>query len=182
MKGIFRKKHAPPPPTFDECSEKLNNRSHTIESEISSIDEKLSRLVHSKSNIDKQRALQLLRRKRILTQQLNITENQQFNTNQMAFTQESINTAQSTVNAMKANMKTMNKQIRKLNINEMDGMMWDMEELMDDVNDINEILGGDIGEEFDEEELMEEFNAIEIEAPQTPLFTQSQESTEQIQL
>lgn len=178
MKRFFgRKVAAPPAPTLAETSERLNNRSIQMDRQITELNRKIQALAaemkkpQNKGRIPqlKRQAMDLIKRRKVLESQQGRIDGQRFNVDQMSFQQEQIQTNIDTVNCMKATNETLKKQMTKISIEGVDDVMMDMEDMMDEVNEISNILGGQIGEGFDEGELDAEFEALAFYDDEAPV-------------
>merc|ERR1711915_226895 len=104
----------------------------------------------------KQKALQVLRRRKMYDQQLGHVMNQQFNVDQVAFAQESIQDTINTVTAMKAANVQQKQMMKQIDLDDMAEMLADQEE-------INECMGRNYNCEFDETELLGELDELDEE-------------------
>merc|ERR1719356_174257 len=87
---------------------------------------------------------------------------QQFNLDQLKFTQETLAETGTTVAAMKEANKQIQKQYKEVNIDEIEDLQEEMEDLMYDAEEIQEVLGRGLGmDDFDEDELMDELAEME---------------------
>lgn len=118
-------------------------------------------------NAVKQRALRVLKQKRLYEGQRDQLYSQQYNIDQIAFTSEQIQDSITTVQAMKVATKGMKSQFKakELNIDNIDKMTDEMADLMDQANDIHEALAANynLPDEIDEDDLMGELDALEAE-------------------
>ena len=91
--------------------------------------------------------------------------NTQFNVDQAQFAHEQLQTTIVTVDAIKASNSTMQTQMQKINIDDVEDIMDDMEELMINQQEVSEILGRNyaVPEGFDEGALDAEFAQLEEE-------------------
>ena len=136
----------------DECNVQLND-----------IKKQMATAKGTRLNSLKQKALMVLRRRKMYETQLNNVMNQQFNVDQMAFAAESIQTTVNTVQAMKVGVQAQQEFMKGFNFGQMEDMMDDMKDLMADMEEINEVMNRDFGVEFDEAALMGELDELEEE-------------------
>ena len=103
-----------------------------------------------------QKALQILKRRKMYEQQLGVTQNQQFNVDQVQFTSETIQDTIATANALKAATEVQKEQMKKLDLNKLEDVYDDLADLMAEQEEINDVLGRDfqVGN-YDENELMD---------------------------
>merc|ERR1712014_553709 len=170
MNRIFGNKNKTPAPTLtDQCS--------TIDSRISTVDKKIAmldaELLKYKTQMSKvrpgptkkqvqQKALRVLKQKKMLEGQRENMANTSFNMDQTNFAIQSMKDTQVTVSAMKAGMKEMKKETKKLNIGKIENMQDEMEDMMMDSEEIMGIMGRSygIGNDIDEDELEAELDAL----------------------
>ncbi|XP_044447581.1 vacuolar protein sorting-associated protein 60.1-like [Triticum aestivum] len=110
--------------------------------------------------------------------------NQKYNLDQVSLASERINDAQQTMTAMKAANKELKGMMKTVRIEDIDlqgGMQDEMIDLMDVSNEIQETIGKSykVLDATDEEELMEELDALEagmdFELNSVPSYLQSHE-------
>merc|ERR1719420_1679384 len=115
MKRIFgSKKNVPPPPTLQDAGAKLDTRTAALdekikklEGELSVYKEKLKKARGPAQRTLKQRAMAVLKRKRMYENQRDQLAGQAFNVEQTNFAIESVKDTLTTVDAMKAASKTL---------------------------------------------------------------------------
>merc|ERR1712178_345857 len=109
-----------------------------------------------------QKALRVLKQKKMLEGQRENMANTSFNMDQTNFAIQSMKDTQVTVSAMKAGMKEMKKETKKLNIGKIENMQDEMEDMMMDSEEIMGIMGRSygIGNDIDEDELEAELDAL----------------------
>merc|ERR1712066_746921 len=109
-----------------------------------------------------QKALRVLKQKKMLESQRENMANTSFNMDQTNFAIQNIKDTQVTVSAMKAGMKEMKKETKKLNIGKIENMQDEMEDMMMDSEEIMGIMGRSygIGNDIDEDELEAELDAL----------------------
>lgn len=71
-------------------------------------------------NAVKQKALRVLKQKKMYEQQSDNLRQQAFNMEQANYTTQTLKDTKTTVNAMKVGMKEMKKEFKKININEIE--------------------------------------------------------------
>ena len=111
----------------------------------------------------KQRALQVLRRRKMYDQQLGSVMNQQFNVDQVAFAQESIQDTMNTVSALKEANTQQQAMMKNFNMDQMEDLFDDMADMMADMEEINECMGRSYDVQFDEGELLGELDELDEE-------------------
>eukprot|EP00871_Galdieria_phlegrea_P005054 jgi/Galph1/554/GphlegSOOS_G5399.1 len=135
-------------------------------------------------NSVKQRALGVLKKKKMYQTQRDRTSNQSFNIDQAQFAATSVKEAKDTMTIMKATAKEIKKGLRKVDVDELEDLHDDMEELIIDSEEIQEALGRSYGVgEIDESELDGELEALEDDllkddlAEETPAYMKPREPT-----
>lgn len=178
MKRIFgQAKPKEPPPSLTEASSNLDKRGTVLDDKIKKLDIELHKFREQMSRVRpgpaqtaiKQRALRVLKQKRLYESQRDSLYNQQYTVDQVSFTQETIQDNVSTITAMKHANTAMKKQFKEnkkvLDIDNIEKMTDEMSDLMDQANEINEVLSASYGlpDDIDDEELMGELDALELD-------------------
>lgn len=175
MNRIFGKKKEEPKkeaytgPSLTETSEKMDGRVTELDAKIAKCDEDIkNHMSKARSGqgaaLSKNRALQALKRKKMLEQQRNQIMGTQFNIEAMAFQQENMQTTMETVGAMKAGAETMKEQMGKFDIDDLAEMQDDMADMMMDMEEINEMMSRNYTlDGMDDATLDDEFAALEEE-------------------
>lgn len=182
MNRIFGTKKAPAPapkgPSLSEASKHMDERASSINEKIRQCDEELLKYkaqmkTPSGAAAVKQRALTVLKRKKMYEQQRDQLLNQQFNVDQVAFPTESMQTTLQTVDAMKVANHSLKTQMKSMDIDEIERVHEDMADLMMDMEEINELTSRcySVPDGFDETELDAEFAALEEEMMMEPAAT-----------
>eukprot|EP00163_Fabomonas_tropica_P011490 TRINITY_DN221_c1_g1_i3.p1 TRINITY_DN221_c1_g1~~TRINITY_DN221_c1_g1_i3.p1 ORF type:complete len:228 (+),score=65.80 TRINITY_DN221_c1_g1_i3:310-993(+) len=174
MRRLFGgKKKAYEGPSLGQVSKNMGDRADTLDEKIRKLDGELIKYKEQMKkqrgpalNATKQRALRVLKQKKMYEKQRDNTYNQQFNIDQAAFTHETLKDTKETVEAMKHANKEMKQAYKQFDIEDIEDLHDDMSELMEDANEIQDVLGRnyDINDEFiDEDELDAELAALEDE-------------------
>ncbi|EER11091.1 proteasome subunit beta type 3, putative [Perkinsus marinus ATCC 50983] len=172
--GVGKKKvEAPPAPTgpsLAETSEHLDSRVTLLDKKIKQCDEDLIKYKQQMATRSgavgaKQRALAVLKRKKMYEAQRDQMMNTQFNVDQAAFTQEQIQTNINVVESMKVANSAMKSQMNDFNIDHVEDVVDDMADIMMDQEEINDILGRsyNLPEGCDDAALEAEFTMLEEE-------------------
>lgn len=135
-------------PSLADASKGLDSRSSHIDSQIAKCDEELiavkKLLASSKTpasqNMHKQKALQILKRKKMYEQQREQLFGTQMTIDQCQFMAEQTKTTLMTVDALKASTTAMKKEMKLVNFNDLERLMDDMEDLKFDQEEIQEIM------------------------------------------
>ena len=112
MKALFgakkKEEPKPPAPTLQESSEKLGSRGKVIQLKVDECNKELVTIKNQMKTAKgmaykslQQKALQVLRRRKMYDQQLGNVMNQQFNLDQVQFTSETIQSTIETFNTLK---------------------------------------------------------------------------------
>ncbi|KAJ0400189.1 hypothetical protein ATCC90586_009325 [Pythium insidiosum] len=194
MNRIFgRKKPEAPPVNLSDVNMKVDGRVTDLDMKISKLDEELRKyrvqMAKTKGpalNGIKQRAMQTLKRKKMYEAQRDNLTAQSFNLEQVPLTLSvqlrregsneqrgvqatfAIETSKdtiATVSAMKSAAVQLKAETKKINLNELEDMQDDMADLLEDMNEIQEIMGRSygIGTDIDESELEAELEGLEEE-------------------
>jgi len=175
MNRFFGKK--PPPkaakaaPTLDDVTGNMDKRSTELDKKIENLDKQIIEIKKkmnktkgaAKENM-KRKALQLLKQKKQYEQQRDRLMGQQMNIDSAKYAQQSLQDNAQMVSAMKDTAKTLKSQYKEINIDEVEDIQDEMQDLMEDANEINDILGEAWGmNDFDENELMDELDGLDNE-------------------
>jgi charged multivesicular body protein 5 len=169
-RGDKPKEEAPPPPTLQDAGTRLQARGDTIDARIKKIDGDLMELRKqilatrgSTQERLKQRAMQLLKQKKMYEQQQDQVLQQQFHVEQMAFTTETMAETKIQLDAMKQAAEVMKAEFKKFNVAEVEKMQDELRDLYEQHEEIQEIMGQtyDVDPTFvDEDDLNEQLNAL----------------------
>lgn len=196
MRRIFgAKKKVVEAPTLEETTDKLNSRGDTLDEKIKKLEGEMAKyrtqLKKTKPGPAqtgiKQRAMRVLKQKKMYEQQRDQLANQSFNLEQVSFATENMKTTQSTVASMKAANAGIKKEFKSIDLNEIEALQDDMADMLDMSNEIQETLGQTFGvpDDIDEDELMCELDALEDdmgdETEAVPSYLQ-EDPTEELEL
>jgi len=179
MKRFFGTKDKQPAVSLDEATKNMDVRVNSVDEKIKKLDQELfdlkgkmqkARPGTSTHNMLKQKALKVLKQKKMYEQQRDTMANQQFNMEQTNFGIQSVKDSLVTVNAMKSANTSLKQELKKIDINDVENMQDDLSDLLQDNNEIQEALGRSYGVgEVDETELEDELAALgdelEFETP-----------------
>jgi charged multivesicular body protein 5 len=158
-----------PPPNLSDAISTIEGRSESMEKKISKLDAELVQLKDQmkkmregpSKNLVKQKALRILKQKRMYEGQKDQLNQQTFNMEQSNFAIQGMKDNQITVAAMADGLKTMKNEYKKLNIDKIDRLQDDMEDMLDMNNDIQEALGRQYDTpDIDEADLEAELEAL----------------------
>lgn len=169
---IGKKAPEVPAPTLGDATKTLEARADTLDQRILKLDKELAvykkQLKTAKGTAQaalKQRALGVLKRKKMLEKQRDGASQQAFNLDQTSYAIESMKTTMGTVSAMKEGAKQMKKEFKALDIDKIEDVQDDLAELMFDVQEVDEVMGRAWGvpDDVDEADLDDELAALDDE-------------------
>jgi charged multivesicular body protein 5 len=113
-----------PPPNLTDCINNVDSRSESIEKKISKLDLELKKYKDQMAkmrngpakNAVKQRALRILKQKKMYENQMEGLRNQSFNMEQTNFATQQLKDTKTTVDAMKLGVKEMKREYKKVDI------------------------------------------------------------------
>ncbi|KAI8799220.1 Snf7 family [Cladochytrium replicatum] len=128
-------------------------------------------------NAVKQRALRVLKQKKMYEGQRDALAQQTFNMEQAQFATENLKNTMVTVDAMKMANKELKSQYKKISIDKIERMQDEMEDLLEQANEVQEAIGRTYGlpDDVDEEDLAAELDALGdelLEEEETPSYLQ----------
>lgn len=163
------KKKAPPPNLTDAIGG-VDSRAESIEKKIGKLELELKKYRDQmkkmrdgpSKNLVKQRALKVLKQKRMYEGQLEGLRNQSFNMEQANFATQQLKDTKTTVDAMKTGMKEMKKEYKKIDIGKIEDLQDDMEDMLELAGEVQETLGRAYGlpDDVDEDDLEAELDAL----------------------
>uniref|UniRef100_A0A1I7T8A1 Charged multivesicular body protein 5 n=1 Tax=Caenorhabditis tropicalis TaxID=1561998 RepID=A0A1I7T8A1_9PELO len=148
MNRIFGTAKKVPPPDLNNAISNVESRSESIDKKIQKLDGDLMKLRDQMSkmregpskNLIKQKALRVLKQKRMYENQKGQLDQQAFNMDQSNFAIQGMKDNQVTVAAMKEGLKTMQKEYKKMNIDKIEDLQDQMEDMLDMNNEIQEAM------------------------------------------
>ncbi|KAF8351616.1 vacuolar protein sorting-associated protein 60 [Amanita rubescens] len=162
-----------PKPTLQDAITTTDNRMASIEVKIKKLDGELARYKEQMGklrggpgkNAIQQRALRTLRQKKLYESQLAQLNQQVFNMESAALTTENMRNTMATFDAMQQANKEMKKQYGKFDIDKIEKMHFDMEDMLEQANEIQESLARSyaVPDEIDEADLEAELDALALE-------------------
>ncbi|KAG8928308.1 hypothetical protein FRC03_000825 [Tulasnella sp. 419] len=181
MNRIFGTSQKKPKASLSDAIAATDARIGTIEVKVKKLDAELSRYKEQMSKMRngpgkeavQRRAIAVLKQKRMYEGQIQQLQQQTFNMESAAMTTENLRNTMATVDAMKTANVEMRKQYGKIDIDKIESIHYDMEDLIEQANEIQESLGRSYGvpEEIDEDELQAELDALEtLEEEETPSY------------
>ncbi|PRQ77301.1 Snf7-domain containing protein [Rhodotorula toruloides] len=163
MNRLFGSSSSKPKPSLADAIASTDLRVDSIEVKIRKLDAELTKYRDQLKkmrdgpgkNAVQQRALRVLKQKKLYESQIAQLQQQSFNMEQASMTTENLRNTMATVDAMKTANKEMKKQYGKIDIDEIEAMHDDMADLLDSANDVQEAMSRTYGvpEEVDEADL-----------------------------
>ncbi|XP_077996545.1 charged multivesicular body protein 5-like [Glandiceps talaboti] len=170
MNRLFgRGKPKEPPPNLTDCIANVDSRSDSIDKKIAKLDGELKKYKDQmkkmrdgpSKNMVKQKAMRVLKQKRMYENQRDSLMQQSFNMEQANYATQTLKDTKATVDAMKMGVKEMKKEYKKVNIEQIEDLQDDMEDMLEQANEVQETLGRSYGmPELDEDELEAELDAL----------------------
>ena len=113
-------------------------------------------------NSIKQKAIKVLKQKKLYEGQKDQLMQQSFNMEQANMATENLRNTVITVDAMKDANKALKAQYKKINVDKIESVQDEMEDLLEQANEVQETLGRSyaLGDDIDEEDLEAELEAL----------------------
>ncbi|GAA5956717.1 hypothetical protein JCM3765_005717 [Sporobolomyces pararoseus] len=170
MNRLFGSSSSKPKPSLNDAIASTDTRIDSIEVKIRKLDAELTKYRDQmrkmrdgpgKSAVQ-QRALRVLKQKKLYESQIGQLQQQTFNMEQASITTENLRNTMATVDAMKTANKELKKQYGKLNVDKIEQMHYDMEDLIEQANEVQESMSRTYGvpDEVDEADLEAELDAL----------------------
>ncbi|KAF9651265.1 Snf7-domain-containing protein [Thelephora ganbajun] len=166
-----------PKPTLQDAIASTDTRIGSIEVKIKKLDGELARYKEQMAKLRngpgkdavQQRALRTLKQKRMYESQLAQLVQQTFNMESAALTTENLRNTMATVDAMQQANKELKKQYGKIDIDKIENIHFEMEDLLEQANEIQESLARSyaVPDELDEADLEAELDALALEEEET---------------
>merc|ERR1712063_168708 len=159
-----------PKPTLQDTTVTMERRLGSLDQKIMEKDKELARYTGQMSKMKPgpakqsvhKRAMMVLKQKKMYESQKEKTMAQQFNIEQIACAQESLETTVETVRAWKAANMVLTDQINQINVNEVDDLQDDMVDLLEQAEEIQSAMGASYNtDHVDEADLEAELAAME---------------------
>jgi len=162
-----------PRPTLQDAISSTDTRVASIEVKVKKLDGELVRYKEQMAKLRngpgkdavQQRALRTLKQKRMYESQLAQLVQQTFNMESAALATENLRNTMATVDAMQQANKELKKQYGKIDIDKIENIHYEMEDLLEQANEIQESLGRSyaVPDELDEADLEAELDALALE-------------------
>ncbi|KCV72999.1 hypothetical protein H696_00549 [Fonticula alba] len=159
-----------PPPSAADTVNRLESRADVIQVKIDKIDAELKTIQTRLSKMTegsakqqlKNKAIMLIRQKRGYEQQKNSMLQTAFSVDQVQMTTENLRLTIDTAQTMKQTAKDMKREYKRLDINKIEAIQDDLQDMMDQANEIQEIMGRgyDVPDYIDEADLESELAGL----------------------
>ncbi|KAK7865771.1 hypothetical protein R5R35_002098 [Gryllus longicercus] len=170
MNRLFGKgKPKEPPPNINDCITGVDSRADSVEKKIARLDVELKKYKDQMKKMRegpakngvKQKAMRVLKQRKMYEQQLDNLRQQSFNMEQANYATQTLKDTHATVTAMKAGVKQMQKEFKKINIDEIEDIQDDMADMLEQADEVQTALGRSYGTpDIDEDELEAELDAL----------------------
>ena len=170
MNRLFgNKKPQAPPPDLNECVSSIDSRGESVEKKIAKLDQELGKYSEQMKKMRegpakqavKQKALRVLKQKKVYEGQREMLSNQSFNIEQQNMAIQSMRDTKTTVQAMQMGLKEMKKEFKKIDLNKIEDLQDDMADILEQANEVQDVMGRTYGmPEVDESELEAELEAL----------------------
>ncbi|KAK0543915.1 Vacuolar protein-sorting-associated protein 60 [Tilletia horrida] len=171
MNRLFGSRNAAPKPNLNQAILNTEARADSTEVKIRKLDAELTRYRDQMKKMRdgpgktaiQQRAIRVLKQKRLYESQLTQLQQQAFNMEQATLTTDNLRNTMATVDAMQTANKEMKRTYGKIDLDKIERVQDEMEDLIEQANEVQETLGRTYGvpEEIDEADLQAELDALE---------------------
>ncbi|KAK3546279.1 hypothetical protein QTP70_025723 [Hemibagrus guttatus] len=163
MNRIFgRGKPNAPPPNLTDCIGSVDSRAESVDKKIARLDAELVKYKDQmkkmrdgpSKNMVKQKAMRVLKQKRMYEGQRDQLMQQSFNMEQANYTIQTLKDTKTTVDAMKIGAKEMKKAYKHVKIDQIEDLHDQLEDMMEDANEVQEAMSRSYGTpDIDEDDL-----------------------------
>ncbi|KAG8830079.1 hypothetical protein FRC17_005473 [Serendipita sp. 399] len=170
MNRIFGTANTKPKASLQDAIASTDQRAASIEVKVRKLDAELARYKEQMSkmrngpskNAVQQRALRTLKQKKMYEAQIAQLEQQSWNMESAQLTTENLRNTMATVDAMKTANKELKRQYGKIDIDKIETMHYDMEDLLEQANELQETMARSyaVPDEIDEADLQAELDAL----------------------
>eukprot|EP00005_Dracoamoeba_jomungandri_P000023 CAMPEP_0174251416 /NCGR_PEP_ID=MMETSP0439-20130205/1243_1 /TAXON_ID=0 /ORGANISM="Stereomyxa ramosa, Strain Chinc5" /LENGTH=229 /DNA_ID=CAMNT_0015331719 /DNA_START=35 /DNA_END=727 /DNA_ORIENTATION=+ len=157
-------------PTLTECTERVDKRVEALDEKIRKLDVELNQYKQQMSRMRpgpqqngvKQRAMRVLKQKKMYEQQRDQLMGQAFQMEQTNFMAQGMKDTVTIVQTMKETQGAMKATLKQMKIRDVENLWDEMEDLYEDTNEIQEVLSRSYGlpDELDEADLEAELDAL----------------------
>ncbi|CAG9857374.1 unnamed protein product [Phyllotreta striolata] len=146
----------------DQRAEAVEKKINALENDLRKFRDQMSKMREGPSkNAVKQKALRILKQKKLYENQLENLRGQSFNMEQANFAAQTLKDTQITVAAMKDGMKEMKKEFKKINVDDIDDVQDELADMLEQADEVQDALGRSYNTvDVDEDELAAELDAL----------------------
>jgi charged multivesicular body protein 5 len=146
----------------DSRGESIDKKIQRLDAELHKYKEQMKKMREGPGkNAIKQKAMRVLKQRKMYEQQRENLANQSFNMEQANYATQTLKDTQTTVQAMKLGVKEMKQAYKKVNIEDIEDIQDSMEDMLEQANEVQEALGRTYGmPEVDDDELEAELDAL----------------------
>jgi len=160
-----KKKAAEPKPGTADAVTQMREHLGSMDKKADFLDKKINDMVteakRRMKSKDKKGALMCLKKKKMYEGQRTTLDNTKFAMEQQVMMLESAEMTKNTFQAQKLGLGAMKAVQKDLNVDEVDDLQEDLREQMDDMNDIQDMMGQSLGGDMmDDDELEAEFDEL----------------------
>nr|ACO07748.1 Charged multivesicular body protein 5 [Oncorhynchus mykiss] len=170
MNRIFgRGKPKGPPPNLTDCIGNVDSRAESVDKKIARLDVELVKYKDQmrkmrdgpSKNMVKQKAMRVLKQKRMYEGQRDNLTQQSFNMEQANYTIQILKDTKTTVDAMKIGAREMKAAYKNVKIDQIEDLQDQLEDMMEDANEVQEAMSRSYGTpEIDDDDLEAELDAL----------------------
>ncbi|KAK3546322.1 hypothetical protein QTP70_025680 [Hemibagrus guttatus] len=169
MNRLFGRSRNQAPPSLPDCIGNIDARAEVMEKKIARIDAELIKYKDQMKkmrdgpakNAVKQKAMRVLKQKRLYESQRDQLAQQSFNMEQANYTIQSLKDTKTTVEAMKTGAKEMKKAYKQVKMDQIEDLQDQLEDMMEEASEVQEALSRSYGTpDIDEDELEAELDAL----------------------
>jgi len=180
MNRLFGATARKPQPNLTDAIASTDSRIQALEVKIRKLDVELGRYKDQMSkmrpgpgkNAVQERAMRVLKQKRMYEEQMTQLTQQSFNMESATMVTENLRNTMATVKAMETANKEMKRQYGKIDIDKIESVHYDMQDLLEQASEIQESLGRsyNVPDEIDEADLQAELDALQLEEEEEPSY------------
>lgn len=156
--------------SVDEKVDALEVKIRKLDAEMMKFKDQLSRMREGPSKVKdinlqsiiKQKAMQVLKQKKMYESQKDMLMQQSFNMEQTNFATENLKNTVTTMETMKNASKQIKKEFKNIKIDKIEDLHDDLSEMLEQANEIQEVMSRSYGmpEDIDEQDLEAELEAL----------------------
>jgi len=167
---LFGRSKEEPKTTLDDAAKSVEARGDKVDAKLQKMDAELLGYKKQMAKMKpgparkqvEQKALRLLKQKKMYEKQRESLYNQSFNIDQTKFAQENVKETAVMVGAMKNANKELKAQVKDINLDDIEDLHDDMTDMLEMTDEIQDVMGRSYDtNQVDESELMDELNSLE---------------------